>query len=463
MMLGVVLVLALLVFLPLAEAAVPRQISLAGLRHNTTGGAEKNFFHQNVNFTFFDSAIGGRIIDTRLVNISTNTNGFWFVNYSTSGFDADIDLWLAINNTAPRIFLAGDPYSSQYIKRNESNTLNSTLTLDKDAGISGRAGLLLNSTSGLNASALLFGTVPSSALSNLVQTSVANIFTAVQTLNPIAIIGNITLGGNLTHLVGGLLINNTGGINASAVGFGTLPIGVLASTVPLTNVVNAFTAGQRFAGGLNVTGEVNITAISNTDHTFVVYKSTGALLFGIDTVNNLIHMPLQINMSFASVYSGDAISVGKNGWDIFRVDLRGGGIIHAESTLNITNITHDRGGLLINSTGGINASAVGFGSVPIGVLPVFPNGQTAVQSGLRVAFGNVALDVVSATQATSVVSMAAGFTCTACYGVTVSSSNFSGNMWSSSVINMNASQFNITTLVGASGPPNNITWIAVGY
>ena len=105
---GIVLLFALsalLILLPIAEAVVPRQIAISGLRTNTSGGPEKNFFHSNVNFTIFGSQSGGRMLDTRQINVSTNTNGYWFVNYSTSGFDTEVDLWLSINNTAPRLFL----------------------------------------------------------------------------------------------------------------------------------------------------------------------------------------------------------------------------------------------------------------------------------------------------------------------------------------------------------------------
>src|SRR3989338_4264610 len=94
-----------------AEAAVPRQISLSGIRTNVTSGPEVGFTHLNVNFTIFEAAVNGRILDTRLLNITTNANGFWFVNYSTAGFDTEVETWLSINNTAPRIFLGGDPYS----------------------------------------------------------------------------------------------------------------------------------------------------------------------------------------------------------------------------------------------------------------------------------------------------------------------------------------------------------------
>ncbi len=448
---GVVLVVSLLLLLllvPLAEAAVPRQISISGLRTNTSGGAEKNFFHTNVNFTIFDSQAGGRVLDARQINVSTNTNGYWFANYSTAGFDTEVDMWLSINNTSPRLFLGPEPYSSQYLRRNETNSVNSSLTLVNAASILGFQSTGLVNSTHINASALGYAAIPVTAtgvnlFSNLL--SAASTFSGENTFSARQIFGNITLQQNLTHSIGGLLINITGGINASAVGFGSVPIGVLGnilSTAQTWTATQTFAAAQTFA---------NITLQQNLTH------SIGGLLINITGGIN------------ASAVGFGSIPIGVLGNILSTAQTW-----TAEQTFsarqifgNITlqqNLTHSIGGILINQTGGINASAVGFGSIPTGVLPVFPEGAATPTGGLRAAFGRIRLAEVTGTYAQGLVNLSVGFTSAATYSVSaVAGNDTTGSIYSVMVKNLNGSQFNISTIVGASQPPTNITWLAIGY
>lgn len=202
--------LFLLLLIGSAEAVVPKQIQFSGVRTTSSGAVEAGLTHTNINFTVFDQKDGGRVLNSRLINITTNRQGFWFTNYSTAGFDTDTDMWLAINNTSPRLFIGPSPYSNMYAKLNESNTFNSTQTLFGNGGSlrSNILGLFANATSGINASAILYGIIPQAVLDT------ARTWTAVQTFN------------NNISTSGGLLVNNTGGVNASAIGFGTLPSGV---------------------------------------------------------------------------------------------------------------------------------------------------------------------------------------------------------------------------------------------
>ncbi len=346
-----------------------------------------------------------------------------------------------------------------------------------------------------------------------------------------------TIGGGFTHIQGTLnitnltsgttpnptlLINDTGGINASAVGFGSIPVGVLGN---LFSTVNLWTAGQIFIQGLNTTGPVNITTQSGDSFdAFTVFSPAGVVLTRIS--NTRFHTSQPVNITALS--NANAFSVRNNfGVNIFRVESNGGGIIHAESTLNITNITHTIGGLLVNSagginasaigfgtvpqgvldtirnwtagqifgkinltgvvnisapvytsgnissifggllvneTGGINASAVGFGTIPTGVLPVFPSGQAVPVKGLRAAFGTAIGVATASNSVEEIVNMSAGFSCTACYSVVASNGNQTVVLGGTyTIININASQFNITVWAGGAPKYMNASWIAIGY
>ncbi len=336
----------LLILLPVAEAAVPRQIAISGLRTNTSGGAEKNFFHSNVNFTIFDSQTGGRMLDTRERNVSTNTNGYWFINYSTTGFDTEVDLWLSINNTSPRIFLGPEPYSSQYLRKNESNSINSSFTLQGTANLRGFQSTSLVNATHVNASALGYAAIPVTAtgvnlFSNLL--SAANTFSGENTFSARQIFGNITLQQNLTHSIGGILINQTGGINASAIGFGTLPGGIGAVT---TSIENTFSARQIFG---------NITLQQNLTHSIggILINQTGGINASAVGFGSVPVGVLDLLLSTAQTWTATQTFSARQ--------------IFSNITLQ-QNLTHSIGGILINQTGGINASAVGFGSIPQGVL-----------------------------------------------------------------------------------------------
>ncbi|MBI2041171.1 MAG: hypothetical protein HYT16_03640, partial [DPANN group archaeon] len=182
---------------------------------------------------------------------------------------------------------------------------------------------------------------------------------------------NLTLQGNLTHYLGGVLINSTGGINASAVGFGTIPQGVL-------DTPRNWTADQQFIN-LNISGHVNITASGTNTlgrYFFTLFGSgAGGEILRVDDVSApSVHILGGLNIT--NNYGGDnafrvVSTVGTYSPIILaNTNLRYlilGTLVTSRGTLNVTNITHS-GGLLVNTTGGINASAVGFGLIPNGVL-----------------------------------------------------------------------------------------------
>ncbi len=408
--------IVLLLLFAAAEAAVPRQISLSGIRTNVTSGPEMGFTHLNVNFTIFEAAAGGRILDTRLINITTNANGFWFTNYSTRGFDTEVDMWLSINNTAPRIFLGGDPYSGQYLKRNESNTVNSTLTLSNAATISGLLGQYINATSGLNASAMLYGLVPQAVL------DLARTWTTTQTFTAGQRFANVNISGNVNITLGAV---------------GTKPLAVYHSDGTERFSVETGNTQVNFASEVNIT-QTGIPALA-------VRSGTGVLYFVVDTFSG--------NTSAFGIFNAINNALFGN------ATIRTGGILN-----------HSVGGKLVNETGGINASAIGQASsgelLQKAVIPVYGNGSATphVQGGLF-QFGNIIVAAGATSNPENRVNMSVSYSCQWCYvvmlqNINATSGTESGGVWR--VRNFNASSFDIQ-LFGGVPAGYNMTWMAVGY
>ncbi|MBI2041078.1 MAG: hypothetical protein HYT16_03165, partial [DPANN group archaeon] len=171
--------LVLLTSLAAVSAMQPITVPLE-IRNNTNGIL--NNTQLTINFTFFSESTAGILLYNETQTLVTDSNGRLFPIINTTGLQGNTTVWLEINISnqmiTPRFRITGALYAE-----NAERLQNQT-----------RTGLTLN---------------------------------------------NITLAGNLTHNAGGLLINSTGGINASAVGFGTIPQGVLDS-------VRVWTAKQNF-------------------------------------------------------------------------------------------------------------------------------------------------------------------------------------------------------------------------
>ncbi len=478
----IVPVLLLLSF-AVAEAAVPRQVSLSGVRTNSSGGAEIGATHLNVNFTIFGLQSGGRMLDTREINITTNANGFWFTNYSTSGFDTEIDLWLAINNTAPRIFLGTDAYSGQYVKRNESNVFNSSNTFVRgQTWLAGQQFAHLNVSGDVNITAIsdndhvfaIFSStgvrqlavdlgnsiVGIAASLNVTTSGTSNAFIVKRTDGPTVLRVDTTGPGmihalstlNITNLTAGtspfatLLINNTGGINASAVGFGTIPLGVFGN---LFSTANTWTTTQT----VNTTGAAPIQWSSN----IVGANALGILAFSTGSAAD----PTTI------IYAGtdNRLAIGANARTTDLILDRSGNFTITGGNLSLTNaLIHVTSGSLINMTGGINASAVGFGLLPNGVIPIGNNTGAGAggaitsdaQGGARIYFGYMGFFQSN----WGLINLSTGYTCTDCYYVQATTMNGSGTGTATyEVKRMNSSQFNISSSVAGA----NVSWMAVGF
>ncbi|MBI4095930.1 MAG: hypothetical protein HY438_03660 [DPANN group archaeon] len=503
------------------------------IRNNTNGIL--NNTQLVINFTFFSESTAGILLYNETQTLITDSNGRLFPIINTTGLQGNTTVWLEINISnqmiTPRFRITGALYAENAERLQNQTRTGLTLNNITLAGnlTHNAGGLLINSTGGINASAVGFGTIPQGVLDSV------RVWTAKQNFTQLAVVNNnvntylnitnlgttaaalrllaggagakvwtihstgpgntqgagkfiirddtapggggadvlviatagsgnsidlnasLNLNGNITHTIGGLLINSTGGINASAVGFGSVPVGVLNL---LLSTTNTWTAAQTFSRvGLNIT----MPASSAT--AFSIYNSVGTAIFQIDTDNpNLIRVGLPINLTTnrnPSFLVGDTSS-GSPVKEIFRVAAFPSFpiiVINATTYLE-NNLTHSLGGLLINSTGGINASAVGFGTIPQGVNQIY--NDTGFTGG-RVVFGKAIGIVTLSNNAEVIVNMSTGFSCTACYSVVASMANGTNIVGTFIIINMNASQFNLTFQAGNQPPFMNASWIAVGY
>ncbi len=470
------LVLSLL--LPATLAMQPITVPLE-IRNNTNGIL--NNTQLTINFTFFSESTAGILLYNETQTLITDSNGRLFPIINTTGLQGNTTVWLEINISnqmiTPRFRITGALYAEN-AERLQNQTRTTGLTLG-NISLQGNlshtvSGLLINSTGSINASAIMLGNLPASVLFSFLNRS--NTWNNTQ----------------IWRQTGTLAFQFQDGSAQNTLTVNTLDRQVLINDIPTggiwPNTLFAIfnTAGNQEYFSVNSSGTVNISAqadklIVGTTSLFyapvnITSQTAGDLVFNIFNLSGSAITSINTGTTgapqhhfFSSLFNitllggSNVLQISNTiGESIFRINSNGAGIVTTGGTLNVTNLTAGgkSGALLINNTGGINASAVGFGTIPQGVTQVY--NDTGFTGG-RVVFGKATGIVHASNGAEVIVNMSTGFSCTACYSVVASMANSTQTVGTFIIINMNASQFNLTYRAGAAPEFMNASWIAVGY